>query len=96
MLKPSLFSSQARNGARIRFSPSSHTRNSSNASQGVIPADFESSNFNDDQMHHLFDEETDWNISYDNLHLLERIAKVSALIVFFFSTLSFVSDMIIW
>ena len=95
MLKPSLFSSQARNGARIRFSPSSHTRNSSNASQGAIPADFELSNCNDDQMH-LFDEDTDWNISYDNLHLLERIAKVSALIVFFFSTLSFVSDMIIW
>jgi hypothetical protein len=79
-MKPSIFSGHAVNGARKRIFPSSsHSRTPSSSSfdSNLSSHDFEDNiNIPDNQLY-IFDEDSGWNISFDNIHLLEKIAQVT-------------------
>lgn len=78
-MKPSIFSGHAVNGARKRLFPSSsHSRtpSSSNFDSNLSSYDFEDNNNITDNQLYFFDEDSGWNISFDNIHLLEKIAQV--------------------
>ena len=78
-MKPSIFSGHAVNGARKRLFPSSsHSRTPSSSSfdSTLSLHDFEDNINTPDNQLYIFDEDSGWNISFDNIHLLEKIAQV--------------------
>ena len=75
-MKPSIFSDIAIDGAKKRLFPSAHSRTpSSNFDSNLSSYDFDENNSTDNPLS-LFNEDTGWKISYDNIHLLEKIAQV--------------------
>ena len=76
-MKPSIFSGNAIDGAKKRLFPSAHSRTpSSNFDSHQSSSDFEENNNCIDNQLSLFNEDSGWNISFDNIHLLDKIAQV--------------------
>ena len=85
-MKPSIFSDIAIDGAKKRLFPSAHSRTpSSNFDSNLY--DFEENSNSLDNQLSLFNEDSGWNISFDNIHLLEKIAQAISKYKYFLCTI---------